>query len=60
MTNEEIDLAINKQKVEKLPIKFKEFALENGISLDYEPDWKAWFECWEDGYNTGAEEWNDN
>jgi len=50
----------NEEMVEKLPEKFKEFALESGIGLIFQEDWEPWFECWKDGYHTGAEEWNDN
>ena len=50
----------NKKRVEKLHPKFKEFAKESGISLEYAKDWIPWYECWEDGYHAGAEDWNDN
>lgn len=29
---------------------FIKYAEENGISLEYEDDWKEWWDCWKAGY----------
>ena len=32
--------------------QFREWAKDNGVDLEYEDDWGAWWECWVDGYVT--------
>ena len=33
---------------------FFEWASKEGVNLEDKEDWKPWWECWAQGYNTGV------
>ena len=33
---------------------FKDFAMENGINLEYEEDWGVWWDCFLAGFKAGG------
>lgn len=48
--SKELRIPIGDKELEIAYCEFQKYAVKEGIPLEDEGDWGAWWECWMDGY----------